>query len=111
MKMSKDNLLEILRNNGDLNDVNCADRSGGYTARELKLMSEINALKISLELANNQIKDLWIQEQKSVDLKRVVKQLYDITQTNHYGDASIAYAEMKEIVVKCMEEIKNKEMI
>lgn len=90
-----------------INDVNCVDRSDGYTTRELKLMSEINTLKISLELANNQIKDLWIQKQKSVDLKRTMKQLYDITQTDHYGDASIAYSEMKEIVVKCIEEIKN----
>lgn len=90
-----------------IDGANCADRSNNYTTRELKLMSEINTLKISLELAHNQIKDLWIQKQKSVDLKRIMKQLYDITQTNHYGDASIAYSEMKEIVVKCMEEIKN----
>lgn len=90
-----------------IDSVNCADRSSDYTTKELKLMSEINTLKISLELANNQIKDLWIQKQKSVDLKKIIKQLYDITQTNHYGDASIAYFEMKEIVVKCMEEIKN----
>lgn len=90
-----------------INNVNCVDCSNDYTTRELKLMSEINTLKISLELANNQIKDLWIQKQKSVDLKRTMKQLYDITQTDHYGDASIAYFEMKEIVTKCMEEIKN----
>ena len=90
-----------------IDSVNCVDRSNDYTTRELKLMSEINALKISLELADNQIKDLWIQKQKSVDLKRAMKQLYDITQTNHYGDASIAYSEMKEIIVKCMEELKN----
>lgn len=93
-----------------IDGANCADRSSNYTTRELKLMNEINTLKISLELANNQIKDLWIQKQKSVDLKRIIKQLYDITQTNHYGDASIAYSEMKEIIVKCMEEIKNEQM-
>lgn len=47
-----------------INNVNCVDCSNDYTTRELKLMSEINTLKISLELANNQIKDLWIQKQR-----------------------------------------------
>lgn len=81
-------------------DKECADRSGGYTSKELALASEINTLKISLKLAHEQINEQWKLLQKTVELKRVIKELYDITQENHYDDASIAYADMKELLYK-----------
>jgi len=81
-------------------DKESADRSGDYTSKELALTSEINTLKISLKLAHEQINEQWKLLQKTVELKRVIKELYDITQENHYGDASIAYADMKELLYK-----------
>lgn len=81
-------------------DKKCADRSSNYTSREIALMSEINTLKISLKLAHDQINEQWKSRQKVVELKRVIKELYNITQENHYGDASIAYSDMKELLYK-----------
>lgn len=81
-------------------DKECTDRSGNYTSREIALMSEINTLKISLKLAHDQINEQWRSRQKVVELKRVIKELYNITQENHYGDASIAYSDMKELLYK-----------
>lgn len=84
----------------NIRDKECVDRSGDYTPRELVLASEINTLKISLQLARDQINEQWKLRQKVVELKRVIKALYDISQENHYGDASIAYTDMKELLYK-----------
>lgn len=84
----------------NISDKKCADRSGDYTPREITLMSEINTLRISLKLAHNQINEQWRSLQKVVELKRVIKELYNVTQENHYGDASIAYSDMKELLYK-----------
>ncbi len=81
-------------------DKKCVDHSSNYTSKEIALMSEINTLRISLKLGHDQINEQWRSLQKMVELKRVIKELYNITQENHYGDASIAYSDMKELLYK-----------
>lgn len=107
--MSKDNLLEILQNNGDLNDVKSNSIQELRGENNMTLDEAIKDIddnvytseKIELESLSWAIN--CMEDYKIMD--KAISKLYNIIRIYGRKDKKTTYVKMKAVVMKCLEEL------